>query len=114
MLYSVIITADMVGPEKKEECPVESSTDAGRFVCNFVYYWSLKKARQTRQKIKGADVDVKSLFIHVPMFSVMDFPLQSRIVRLVLQVLLESELGSASTLTGNIDLKLREEWPGRD
>lgn len=104
MLYSVILTADMVGEaEKEKECLVESSTDAGRFVCNFVYYWSLKKARQTRQKMKGADVDVKSLFIHVPMFSVMDFPLQSRVVRLVLQVLLESELGPASTLTGNID-----------
>ena len=97
-LYSVILTADMVGEaEKEKECLVESSTDAGRFVCNFVYYWSLKKARETCEKLKGMDADVKSLFIHVPMFSVMDFPQQSRIVRLVLQVLLESELGSAST-----------------
>lgn len=88
-----IFAADMVvDAGEQEENVVESSTDAGRFVCNFLYYWSLKKARETCEKLKGMDVDVKSLFIHVPLFSVMDFPLQSNIVHMVLQMLLESEL----------------------
>jgi len=86
----------MVGDTgRKEENVVESSTDAGRFVCNFLYYWSLKKARETCQKLKGMDVDVKSLFIHVPLFSVMGFPFQSKVVHLVLQMLLQSELVSS-------------------
>ncbi len=46
-------------------------------------------------KLKGMDVDVKSLFIHVPLFSVMGFPFQSKIVHLVLQMLWPAELVSS-------------------
>lgn len=36
------------------------SNDAGRFVCNYVYYHSLRFAEQHGNK---------SLFVHVPLFS---------------------------------------------
>ena len=42
---------------------VMTSDDAGRFVCNYVYYHSLRFAEQ-----KGH----KSLFVHVPLFSKID------------------------------------------
>lgn len=62
---------------RKTSCPVDSifkllknkgfdvmlSNDAGRFVCNYVYYHSLRFAEQ-----KGH----KSLFVHVPLFSRID------------------------------------------
>ncbi|XP_062110340.1 uncharacterized protein LOC133822127 [Humulus lupulus] len=45
---------------KKKGYDVTISDDAGRFVCNYVYYHSLRFAEQ-----KGH----KSLFVHVPLFS---------------------------------------------
>ncbi|XP_043723202.1 pyrrolidone-carboxylate peptidase [Telopea speciosissima] len=48
---------------KKNGYDVASSDDAGRFVCNYVYYHSLRYAEQ-----KGH----KSLFVHVPLFSRID------------------------------------------
>ena len=42
---------------------VTISDDAGRFVCNYVYYHSLRFAEK-----KGH----KSLFVHVPLFSAVD------------------------------------------
>ncbi|KAK4357523.1 hypothetical protein RND71_023133 [Anisodus tanguticus] len=45
---------------KKKGFEVTMSDDAGRFVCNYVYYHSLRSAQQ-----KGH----KSLFVHVPTFS---------------------------------------------
>lgn len=48
---------------KKKGHDVTISDDAGRFVCNYVYYHSLRFAEQ-----KGH----KSLFVHVPLFSTID------------------------------------------
>ncbi|XP_022735627.1 uncharacterized protein LOC111288995 [Durio zibethinus] len=45
---------------KNKGYDVTISNDAGRFVCNYVYYHSLRFAEQ-----KG----LKSLFVHVPLFS---------------------------------------------
>ena len=45
---------------KKEAFDVMISNDAGRFVCNYVYYHSLRFAEQHGNK---------SLFVHVPLFS---------------------------------------------
>ncbi|CAI9770208.1 unnamed protein product [Fraxinus pennsylvanica] len=42
---------------------VITSDDAGRFVCNYVYYHSLRFAEQN---------GIKSLFVHVPLFSTVD------------------------------------------
>ncbi|XP_012573830.1 uncharacterized protein [Cicer arietinum] len=49
--------------KKGREYDVTISNDAGRFVCNYVYYHSLRFAEQ-----KGN----KSLFVHVPLFSRID------------------------------------------
>lgn len=45
---------------KKKDFDVTLSDDAGRFVCNYVYYHSLLFAEQRGHK---------SLFVHVPLFS---------------------------------------------
>lgn len=48
---------------KKKGFDVMLSDDAGRFVCNYVYYHSLHLAEQNGHK---------SLFVHVPLFSKVD------------------------------------------
>jgi pyroglutamyl-peptidase len=48
---------------KNKDYAVTISDDAGRFVCNYVYYHSLRYAEE-----KGH----KSLFVHVPLFSRID------------------------------------------
>ncbi|KAF5454220.1 hypothetical protein F2P56_023902, partial [Juglans regia] len=57
---------------------VMTSDDAGRFVCNYVYYHSLRFAEQ-----KGT----KSLFVHVPLFSTIDEETQMRFAASLLEVL---------------------------
>ncbi|KGN51794.1 uncharacterized protein LOC105435561 [Cucumis sativus] len=54
------------------------STDAGRFVCNYVYYHSLRFAEQ-----KGH----KSLFVHVPLFSKIDKETQMRFIHSLLEAI---------------------------
>lgn len=54
---------------KKEAFDVIISDDAGRFVCNYVYYNSLRFAEQHGNK---------SLFVHVPLFSRIDEETQMR------------------------------------
>ncbi|ESR51576.1 peptidase C15 pyroglutamyl peptidase I-like protein [Citrus sinensis] len=56
---------------KKKGFDVVISDDAGRFVCNYVYYHSLRFAEQ-----KGH----KSLFVHVPLFSTIDEDTQMQFV----------------------------------
>ncbi|XP_074566630.1 uncharacterized protein LOC141823268 [Curcuma longa] len=57
---------------------VMPSDDAGRFVCNFVYYHSLRFAEQNR---------IKSLFVHVPLFLTIDEETQMEFVASLLKVL---------------------------
>ncbi|KAI4328280.1 hypothetical protein L6164_020647 [Bauhinia variegata] len=54
------------------------SDDAGRFVCNYVYYQSLRFAEQ-----KGN----KSLFVHVPLFSRIDEETQMRFAASLLEAI---------------------------
>jgi pyroglutamyl-peptidase len=54
------------------------SDDAGRFVCNYVYYHSLRFAEQ-----KGN----KSLFVHVPLFSRIDEETQMRFIASLLEAI---------------------------
>lgn len=54
------------------------SDDAGRFVCNYVYYHSLRFAEQH---------GIKSLFIHVPLFLTIDEETQMQFVASLLEVL---------------------------
>ncbi|KAL9248229.1 hypothetical protein vseg_021575 [Gypsophila vaccaria] len=57
---------------------VMRSDDAGRFVCNYVYYHSLWFAEQN---------GIISLFVHVPLFSTIDEKTQMRFIASLLEVL---------------------------
>ncbi|CAN0923978.1 Pyrrolidone-carboxylate peptidase [Linum grandiflorum] len=63
---------------KKKGFDVMISDDAGRFVCNYVYYHSLRFAKQ-----KGH----KSLFVHVPLFTRVDEETQMQFVASVLEAI---------------------------
>ncbi|KAF9621410.1 hypothetical protein IFM89_020932 [Coptis chinensis] len=57
---------------------VMTSHDAGRFVCNYIYYHSLRFAEQH---------GIKSLFVHVPLFSTIDEETQMQFAASLLEVL---------------------------
>ncbi|GAA0145651.1 cysteine protease [Lithospermum erythrorhizon] len=57
---------------------VVTSDDAGRFVCNYVYYHSLRFAEQN---------GIKSLFVHVPLFLTIDEDTQMQFAASLLEVL---------------------------
>uniref|UniRef100_A0A0E0I4N3 Pyrrolidone-carboxylate peptidase n=1 Tax=Oryza nivara TaxID=4536 RepID=A0A0E0I4N3_ORYNI len=59
------------------------SDDAGRFVCNYVYYHSLRFAEQH---------GIKSLFVHVPLFLTIDEEVQMHFVASLLEALARSTL----------------------
>lgn len=58
--------------------PVTPSDDAGRFVCNYVYYHSLRFAEQH---------GIKSLFVHVPLFFTINEEAQMEFAASLLEVL---------------------------
>lgn len=60
---------------------VVPSDDAGRFVCNYVYYHSLRFAEQH---------GIKSLFVHVPLFLTIDEEVQMHFAASLLEVLASS------------------------
>ncbi|KAJ0976440.1 hypothetical protein J5N97_018405 [Dioscorea zingiberensis] len=57
---------------------VALSDDAGRFVCNYVYYHSLRFADQQK---------IKSLFVHVPLFYTISEETQMKFVASLLELL---------------------------
>ncbi|KAK9086231.1 hypothetical protein Syun_028625 [Stephania yunnanensis] len=57
---------------------VTTSNDAGRFVCNYVYYHSLRFAEEH---------GIKSLFVHVPLFLTVDEETQMQFAASLLEVL---------------------------
>ncbi|OAY73542.1 Pyrrolidone-carboxylate peptidase [Ananas comosus] len=57
------------------------SDDAGRFVCNYVYYHSLRFAEHH---------GIKSLFVHVPLFFTIDEEIHMHFVASLLEVLAAS------------------------
>ncbi|WZZ04228.1 hypothetical protein YC2023_090149 [Brassica napus] len=63
---------------KSKGFDVVQSDDAGRFVCNYVYYHSLRFAEE-----KGH----KSLFVHVPLFSKIDEDTQMQFVVSLLEAI---------------------------
>lgn len=75
----------ILGHLKNEGHDVICSDDAGRFVCNYVYYHSLRFAEQ-----KGH----KSLFVHVPLFAKIDEEKQMQFT----YALLEAVSSSSSNL----------------
>ncbi|XVF05907.1 hypothetical protein REPUB_Repub06bG0002400 [Reevesia pubescens] len=62
----------------KKGYEVMTSDDAGRFVCNYVYYHSLCFAEQN---------GTKSLFVHVPLFLTIDKETQMKFAASLLEVL---------------------------
>lgn len=62
----------------KKGFEVMTSDDAGRFVCNYVYYHSLRFA-----ELNG----MKSLFVHVPLFLTIDEETQMQFAAALLEVL---------------------------
>ncbi|XVF02479.1 hypothetical protein REPUB_Repub04eG0178900 [Reevesia pubescens] len=63
---------------KNKGYDVTISNDAGRFICNYVYYHSLRFAEQ-----KGH----KSLFVHVPLFSEINEETQMQFVASLLEAI---------------------------
>lgn len=75
---TILPVHEIVSGLSKEGYDVVESYDAGRFVCNYVYYHSLRHAQ-----ING----VKSLFVHVPLFSVIDQERQLQFIASLLKAL---------------------------
>eukprot|EP00243_Klebsormidium_subtile_P003646 TRINITY_DN17234_c0_g1_i1.p1 TRINITY_DN17234_c0_g1~~TRINITY_DN17234_c0_g1_i1.p1 ORF type:complete len:243 (+),score=13.97 TRINITY_DN17234_c0_g1_i1:497-1225(+) len=69
---------ELVGALRKQGFDCAPSTDAGRFVCNYVYYHSLRHAL-----IHGTE----SLFVHVPAFEVVGEDVQLEFVVALLRTL---------------------------
>ncbi|XP_022961561.1 uncharacterized protein LOC111462105 [Cucurbita moschata] len=65
----------------KKGYEVMTSDDAGRFVCNYVYYHSLRYAEEH---------GTKSLFVHVPLFLTIDEDTQMQFIASLLEVLASS------------------------
>lgn len=75
---SLPVDAILKSLKKGKDYDVMISVDAGRFVCNYVYYHSLRFAEQ-----KGN----KSLFVHVPLFSRIDEETQMRFTASLLEAI---------------------------
>ncbi len=70
---------------QKRDFNVKISGDCGRFVCNFLYWCSLNKINTIVQSVECEDVNsdqknVHSLFVHVPMFNVIEQEIQLKFV----------------------------------
>ncbi|RWV99708.1 hypothetical protein GW17_00037375 [Ensete ventricosum] len=78
LLQTSLPVNEIVKSLSKMGYDVMPSDDAGRFVCNFVYYHSLRFAEHNR---------IKSLFVHVPLFSTIDEETQMQFVASLLKVL---------------------------
>ena len=77
-LQTTLPTKEIVQALAKKGYDVFVSDDAGRFVCNYVYYHSLRYA---------AKHGIKSLFVHVPLFTKVDEETQMQFIASVLEVL---------------------------
>ncbi|KAG8079575.1 hypothetical protein GUJ93_ZPchr0007g5254 [Zizania palustris] len=69
---------DLTKSLRKTGYDVMLSDDAGRFVCNYVYYHSLRFAEQH---------GMKSLFVHVPLFLTIDEEVQMHFIASLLEAL---------------------------
>ncbi|KAF6156482.1 hypothetical protein GIB67_011283 [Kingdonia uniflora] len=69
---------DITKALEKKGYEVMESHDAGRFVCNYVYYHSLRFSEEHK---------IKSLFVHVPLFSTIDEDTQMQFAATLLEVL---------------------------
>lgn len=77
-IETILPTKEIVQALVKKGYDVFVSDDAGRFVCNYVYYHSLRYA---------AKHGIKSLFVHVPLFTKVDEETQMQFITSLLEVL---------------------------
>lgn len=80
-IQTMLPVEDITSTLAKKGYEVMTSEDAGRFVCNYVYYHSLWFAEQH---------GTKSLFVHVPLFSTINEETQMQFVASLLEVLASS------------------------
>jgi pyroglutamyl-peptidase len=73
--------SDIVKKLKTEGFNVDVSDDPGRYCCNYVYFKSLQRQISLGRSIK------RSIFVHVPPFSVIDKDTQSKFVKRVVELL---------------------------
>ncbi len=78
MTQTTLPVKEIVTALRKEDFNVTESYDAGRFVCNYVYYHSLCHA---------AAHGTRSLFVHVPLFKMIDKEQQMQFAEALLHVL---------------------------
>ncbi len=78
MSQTTLPVKEIVTALQKEDFNVTESYDAGRFVCNYVYYHSLCHA---------AAHGTRSLFVHVPLFKMIDKEQQMQFAEALLHVL---------------------------
>lgn len=77
-LQTTVPVEEITKALEKKGFEVITSDDAGRFVCNYVYYHSLRFAEQNK---------TYSLFVHVPLFVAVDEETQMRFTASLLEVL---------------------------
>jgi pyroglutamyl-peptidase len=80
-LQTTFPVRDVVTALKNGGFDVMESYDAGRFVCNYVYYHSLRQAQKN---------GVKSIFVHVPLFMVINEERQLQFIAALLKILATS------------------------
>ncbi|RYQ89797.1 hypothetical protein Ahy_B09g096256 isoform B [Arachis hypogaea] len=78
IIWTSLPVEDITKALAKKGYDVMTSDDAGRFVCNYVYYHSLRFAEQN---------ETKSLFVHVPLFFTINEETQMHFVASLLEVL---------------------------
>ncbi|KAJ0397263.1 hypothetical protein ATCC90586_008868 [Pythium insidiosum] len=76
---------DMLEKLKGHTDLVDISTDPGRYICNFVFFHSLKWAKDT-MATEGGATQHHALFVHVPQFSVIPLEDQAAFIRQVIQL----------------------------
>jgi len=64
-----------------EEFNVRESDDPGRYLCNYVYFKSLKYQAAN-------DADGLALFIHIPPFDIYDIDIQAKFLKSLIQKIL--------------------------
>lgn len=70
--------------------PCNLSNDAGRFLCNYIYYHSLKLSASVNEKGKGTTT---SLFVHVPPFTTVGQEQQEKFLADLLREIAASNAG---------------------
>ncbi|KNC56029.1 pyrrolidone-carboxylate peptidase [Thecamonas trahens ATCC 50062] len=64
------------------DVPIEVSTDAGRYLCNYLYYKSLRLAHGSS--------NLHSLFVHIPPLSVIAFEAQAEFLAALVDALVDA------------------------